>query len=113
MLSRGNGEAFLDKLGLTYTIIYSFWYFYDKVFFPQTIHIYAYKLVKNKLIEDRWNDWLWAGIGPYSPRLGYEILLLKQAGLLRETCVSDNSLCGLLTLPETAPKPERLYLVAI
>lgn len=102
-----------ENLELTYIIIYSFWYFYDKVFFPQTIHIYTYKLIKNKLLDDHWRDWFWTGTGPYSSKLGHEIQLLREKGLLKEVCVDNNTLCGLLTISENSPHPDRLYLITI
>ncbi len=113
MSALGVEERIDGNLELTYVIIYSFWYFYDKVFFPQTIHIYTHKLVRNKLIDDYWRDWIWTGVGPYSPKLGYEIMELKNKGFLKETCVDDGTLCGLLTISENAPHPDRLYLITI
>lgn len=100
-----------NELELIYSIIYSFWYFYDKVFLPQTIHVYTYKLIREELIRDYWRDWVWTGMGPYSSKIGYQILYLKQKGLLHELCFYE--ICGLLTLPIHAPKPRKIYLTTL
>jgi len=101
-----------SALKITYSVIYSFWFFYDKVFFPQTIHLYAYKAVRDGILRDYWGDWIWVGIGPYSLKLGYEIMALKLQGFLKEVCV-DDGVCGLLTVAENAPHPDNLILVII
>lgn len=96
-----------DELELVYTIIYSYWYFYEKIFLPQVLHVYTYSLIRSEVIRDMWRDWLWTGMGPYSNRLGFQILLLRREGLIRETCLEN--ICGLLTISNSSFKPEKLF----
>lgn len=100
-----------SELKLVYSIIYSYWYFYDKVFLPQAIHVYTHKLVCENIVSDLWRDWFWTGMGPYSSKLGYQILYLKNNGLLREVCL--DKICGLLTISNSEVKPARLFLTIV
>ncbi|MEM1675211.1 MAG: hypothetical protein QXX35_05065 [Desulfurococcaceae archaeon] len=100
-----------EIIKILYSIVYSYYRFYRKVFMPHTIHIYTYKLVKEKLIRDYWRDWFWTGLGPYSVKLGYQILYFKRKGLLREICV-DN-VCGLLTIIDESIKPDKFYFITL
>jgi len=97
-----------EHLKAAYSLAYSFCRFYDRAFMPPVLHAYAYAAVKQGAIEDYWSDWVWTGFGPYSPRLSYDILELKELGLLEEVCV--DRLCGFLTVPRRAPKPDRLVI---
>lgn len=96
---------------LVYSIIYSYWYFYSKLFLPHAIHNYTYRLIHSGALSDLWRDWVWTGMGPYSSRLGYQIVLLKNNGLVRETCV--DKICGLLTITSDSIKPEKYYFTEL
>jgi len=98
----------LEHLKAAYSLAYSFCYFYDRAFLPPVLHVYAYAAIKQGAVEDYWSDWVWTGFGPYSVRLGYDILELKELGLLEEVCV--DGLCGFLTVPRRAPKPDKLVI---
>ncbi|MET1160848.1 MAG: hypothetical protein ABWW65_07800 [Thermoprotei archaeon] len=100
-------------LRLVYDIIYSFYKLYDRVFLPFIIHEYVYKLVEQGIVPDYWKDWIRTGLGPYSPRLANIINILKNYGLLVETCTKNGKICGLYTLPENPPKPERVYVTML
>ncbi|RLG81178.1 MAG: hypothetical protein DRO13_01875 [Thermoprotei archaeon] len=113
-MSKGFYQYIADeRLKLLYSIVYSYWYFYDKSFLPQAIHVYTYKLIQERAIKDLWGDWFWTGMGPHSYKLGYELVLLSSQGLLEKVCIGNGVLCGLLTLPNYAPKPEKLYLAML
>jgi len=103
-----------DRLKTVYEVVYSYWFLFDKYILPPTIHVYVHRLITEGVLPDLWRDWTWTGMGPYSSSLGYDILKLKQLGLITETCIGSRiRLCGLITLPENPVKPRNLYIAFI
>ena len=103
-----------NRLKTVYEIVYSYWFLFDKYILPPVIHVYTHRLVMENAVPDLWRDWIWTGMGPYSSSLGYDLLKLKQLGLITETCIGSSlRLCGLITLPKNPVKPRNLYITSI
>lgn len=105
-MEKGDSRGVYSRLLVTYRLIVDYC-LNHRFFLPHDVMDYVYSLVKNGVLNDVWNDWVWLGGVIYSYRMDQDIVKLCEKGFLAKTCV--NGVCGFYTLVKDGPQVLHSY----